>query len=59
MNQEPLRPLPLAELVWLGAFWFAIRGRRGSRGGGPNRTGRQRPESSDHQLRLVRPLRER
>ena len=24
MNQEPLRPLPLAELVWLGAFWFAI-----------------------------------
>ena len=24
MNQEPLRPLPLAELVWLGAFWFEI-----------------------------------
>jgi MFS family permease len=24
MDQEQLRPLPLAELVWLGAFWFAI-----------------------------------
>jgi MFS family permease len=24
MDQEPLRPLPLAELIWLGAFWFAI-----------------------------------
>jgi len=24
MDQKPLRPLPLAELIWLGAFWFAI-----------------------------------
>jgi MFS family permease len=24
MDQQPLRLLPLVELVWLGAFWFAI-----------------------------------